>query len=96
MKEGAKTGLRVARDVMSGQNIKTALKERGKEAGKHLFHSAVTSMRGNNSALPAPPGLPAKKRIKRSASNHRSQSQTKTAKKNKKKTNTRRPFDIFS
>lgn len=41
LKEGAKTGLQVAQDVMSGQTLKTAAQQRAKQAGKRLFQQAI-------------------------------------------------------
>ena len=41
LKEGARTGMQVAQDVLSGQNLKSAMKQRAKQAGKRLFHQAV-------------------------------------------------------
>ena len=41
LKEGAKTGMHLAQDVLSGQNLKSAAKQRAQEAGKRLFYQAV-------------------------------------------------------
>lgn len=63
LREGAKTGLQLAGDVLSGQSFKSAAKQRAQEAGKRLFQQAVGHVvRGG--ATPAPPGEPARKRIK--------------------------------
>ena len=59
LKEGAQTGMQVARDVLSGQSVKSAVKRRAKDAGKRLFHQAVGSVLGGEDG---PPG----KRIKSS------------------------------
>lgn len=59
LKQGARTGLQVASDVISGQDIKSALKQRGQDAGKQLLYKAVGALSGG-----APPGEPLKKRIK--------------------------------
>ena len=67
LKEGARTGMQVAQDVLSGQNVKSALRQRSKQAGKRLFQQAVGHMTGS------PPGQPAKKRIKRSPAQRRTQ-----------------------
>lgn len=84
LKEGARTGMQVAQDVLSGQNVKSAMKQRAKQAGKRLFHQAVGQVTGRA----APPGQPARKRIKSSASRRTTQ---------KTFTNRRRrqPADIF-
>ena len=37
LKEGARTGLRVAQDVMSGQRLGSALKQRAGQSGKRLL-----------------------------------------------------------
>ena len=62
LKEGAKTGMQLAQDVLSGQNLKSATKQRAQEAGKRLFHQAVGRVLRGGAA--APPGEPARKRIK--------------------------------
>jgi hypothetical protein len=54
LKQGLKSGLRVAQDVVEGKNIKSAFKNRAREAGNTLFNKMI------NSARPTPPG----KRIK--------------------------------
>ena len=41
-KGALKTGLRIADDVMSGQNIKTAAKRRATDAGKDLIRGLLT------------------------------------------------------
>lgn len=61
LREGAKTGLAVIGDVLAGQNVKSALSQRAKQTGKRLLQQAV----GRVTA--APPGQPARKRIKSSA-----------------------------
>ena len=43
LKEGARTGLQVAQDVVSGQRIGPALKQRTSQAGKHLLHRALST-----------------------------------------------------
>lgn len=58
LKQGLKSGVDVLGDVLEGQNVKTALKRRAKQAGQSLLTSA-------SHALIAPPGQPAAKRIKR-------------------------------
>ncbi|PVD26835.1 hypothetical protein C0Q70_11982 [Pomacea canaliculata] len=84
LKEGLHTGVQIAQDVMSGQNFKTAMQERGKEAGKRLFNQAVSAISGSG----APPGEPARKRIKPTSYRRRVQ-------KKKKKTTTSSTADIF-
>ena len=62
LKEGVRTGLGVAQDVMDGSNFKTAVKRRASQAGRRMVDTAVNEMSGG-----APPGVPAGKRIKRSS-----------------------------
>lgn len=47
LKEGAKTGLKVAGDVLSGQNVKDAASQRAREAGKRLYTQAIGQLSGN-------------------------------------------------
>lgn len=84
LKEGARTGMQVAHDVLSGQNVKSAMKQRAKQAGKRLFDQAVGQVTGR----PAPPGQPARKRIKSSASRRTTQKRSTSKKR-------RQPADIF-
>ena len=58
LKESAKTGLKVAQDLLQGQSFKKSIKSRGKEVGKRLLDRAVDSVIGK----PAPPGQPVIKR----------------------------------
>lgn len=80
LKEGARTGMQVAQDVLSGQRVKSAIKQRAKQAGKRLIEQAV--------GRASPPGQPARKRIKLSNS-RRSRQKTSTKRKR------RQPADIF-
>ena len=84
LREGARTGMRVAQDVLSGQNIKSAMKQRARQAGKRLFNQAVGQVAGRT----APPGQPTRKRIKSSTSRRTS---LKTSANRKR----RQPADIF-
>ena len=43
LKEGARTGLRVAQDVMSGQRLGSALKQRARQSGKRLLTQVLSS-----------------------------------------------------
>ena len=43
LKEGARTGLRVAQDVMSGQRLGSALKQRAGQSGKRLLTQVLSS-----------------------------------------------------
>ena len=43
-KAAVKTGFNIAKDVLSGQNIKTAAKKRAQETGAHLVNKAVRSI----------------------------------------------------
>eukprot|EP00745_Piridium_sociabile_P027017 TRINITY_DN43412_c0_g1_i6.p1 TRINITY_DN43412_c0_g1~~TRINITY_DN43412_c0_g1_i6.p1 ORF type:complete len:148 (+),score=11.34 TRINITY_DN43412_c0_g1_i6:410-853(+) len=86
LKQGAQTGMQVAQDVLSGQNIKTALNQRSKQAGKRLLNQAVRRVVG------APPGEPASKRIKSSASHRIGQKKRSKVKRKKTRKASR---DIF-
>lgn len=102
LREGAMTGLQVARDALDGRNISDSFKEHARGAGKRLLHGAVDHLSGNQSGsgLRAPPGEPARKRIKRNTqksifqSKRRHQPSKKKAK-NKKKKKRSQAFDIF-
>ena len=41
LKEGARTGLQVAQDVLSGHRVGSALKQRSRQAGKRLLNQAT-------------------------------------------------------
>lgn len=84
LKEGARTGMQLAHDVLSGQNVKSAMKQRAKQAGKRLFDQAVGQVTGRS----APPGQPARKRIKSSASRRTTQKRSTSKRR-------RQPADIF-
>ena len=43
-KAAVKTGFNIAKDVMSGQNIKAAAKKRSQETGAHLVNKAIRSV----------------------------------------------------
>ena len=43
LKEGARTGLRVAQDVMSGPRLGSALKQRAGQSGKRLLTKVLSS-----------------------------------------------------
>ena len=60
LKEGTKTGLQIAQDVLSGREVKSSIKKRARLAGKRMLDSAVSSVVGRA----APPGTPIQKRIK--------------------------------
>ena len=60
LKEGVKTGLNVAKDVLEGSNVKQAVKRRATQAGQRMVDKALGQVN-----LPAPPGEPPVKRIKR-------------------------------
>ena len=89
LKEGARTGMQVAQDVLSGHNVKSSLKQRANEAGKRLFQQAVHRVTG---APPAPPGEPARKRIKSTTPRRAAQTGHKKKKRKRKRTTT---ADIF-
>ena len=94
LKEGAKTGMQVAHDVLSGQTIKGAMKQRAQEAGKRLFQQAVGRVTGRSAAAAAaPPGEPVRKRIKSSTPRIRGQNNNQIRRKKKKGRKT--ASDIF-
>lgn len=72
LKTGARTGMQIASDVLSGQDFKAAAKQRAQQAGQHLIHQVVNS-------LPAPPGEPARKRIKQTTNRRKAQSKGGTS-----------------
>ena len=80
LREGAKTGVQVASDVISGQNVKKALRRRAGESGKRLLNKAVSRFTGSSSILPPPPLPPG--RIKRRRSEKRKQKPRKKRRKN--------------
>lgn len=59
LKQGLKSGAQVARDVLAGQNLKTSLKSRAKEAGKTLLSD---TMRGVKRRVMSEPPVKTKKR----------------------------------
>ena len=71
LKEGLNTGLNVVGDMISGQNLKTSLKNRSKQAGKRLYHQAVGRLTSGSAPLPRPPGQPIQKRSKKNPSTGR-------------------------
>lgn len=98
LREGALTGLQVARDALDGRNVGESFKEHARDAGKRLLHGAVDHLAGNQSGsgLRAPPGEPARKRIKLGAHKRRSQSKKRRQTRQKKnKKNKKSVTDIF-
>lgn len=77
LKEGARTGMRMANDVLSGQNVKSVLRQRGKEASKRLLDRALHKLDGEP---------PAKKRIKSRTSPRATQIRRRRRKKKTKRT----------
>lgn len=59
LKEGVSTGLNIANDVLSGENLKQSIKKRSRNAGKRMLKRAIDQF------VPPPPGEPVSKRIKR-------------------------------
>ena len=78
-KGALKIGLRIADDVMSGQNIKTAAKRRATDASKDLIRGLFTT-----------PGVRPQKRIKRATAPRRD-----SAVKRRRKAQTIRERDVF-
>ena len=70
LREGLSTGLRVAQDVASGKNLKSAVKRRAKGAGERLLKKAVRQF----DDTPRPPGIPVKRIQNRKRKRQRSQS----------------------
>ena len=62
LKEGLRSGVSVVEDVLAGKNVKTSAKQHVKSSGKRLLNQAIGQFKG-----PAPPGEPARKRIKKTA-----------------------------
>ena len=94
LKEGAKTGMQLAQDVLYGQNLKSAAKQRAQEAGILLFYQAVGRVLREGAA--APPGEPARKRIKSTLSKRRPQKAERDGRKKKRrKETTSQPQNIF-
>ena len=79
-KGALKTGIRIADDVLSGQNIKTAAKRRITDSGRSMLRTLAT------------PGVRPTKRIKRASA----QTRVTTAKRRRaKQTPKKREADIF-
>ena len=75
LKEGARTGFRVAKDVLTGQRVGSSLKRRAGQAGARLLGQAVSSVTSQ-----------ARKRIKtsRASSGKQSQQRRRTRRPQKK------------
>lgn len=71
LKEGVETGKLLVGDVLSGQNIKTAIKRRATDAGKRLFQQAIGQI--VRAAPPGQPAAPKRRRIKTAAPRRRAQ-----------------------
>ncbi|GFO17929.1 gypsy retrotransposon integrase 1 [Plakobranchus ocellatus] len=54
LQEGLNTGLDIARNVMAGENIKTAAKKRVRQPGKNLIEKAGASTSRKRKVAPAP------------------------------------------
>ena len=92
LKQGARSGLRVVNDVLSGRDLKSSLRHRGKQAGKRLLDRAINSgVLVGGVTKPTPPGEPFRKRIKPTTSSRLSQ----ITKRRKKKKKSASPRDIF-
>ena len=101
IKEGVRTGAHILGDVMSGQNLQTAARQRVKQGGQRLLQRAAQSVLGAGkrtaaaaAAAAAPPGMPATAtRIKRPMSkpNRQSAKRRRTGRTIRKQTST----DIF-
>ncbi|GFO26983.1 hypothetical protein PoB_005348800 [Plakobranchus ocellatus] len=54
LQEGLNTRLDIARNLMAGENIKTAAKKRVRQAGKNLMEKAAASTSRKRKVAPAP------------------------------------------
>lgn len=84
LREGARTGLDMVSDVLSGQNLKTAAKTRAKQAGERLVTRAIDRVT-NTAPRPA-------KRIKSTSRPRRGQMRTTGGQRGRKR---KRTADIF-
>ncbi len=94
LKQGARTGAQIANDVMGGKSLKTAAKNRAKEAGKRLFHQTIQSVGGAGASLP--PNKRKKNGIKSSPATRPSHIVTNTRNKRKHRKKRAALADIFS
>lgn len=88
LKEGARAGLEMAGDVLSGASLKTAAKNRSKQVGERLLNRAVNQI--SHSSPVRPPGIPASKRIKLSTRSRGGQTRSRV------KGGRKKPTDIFT
>ena len=86
LKEGAKTGIKVAQDVLSGQKFGTSIKQRANQAGKRLFNQAVEHASGYEFGP---------KRIKHAKAAKKNQKAIQKRRKTKKKMEKATMNDIF-
>lgn len=84
LREGARTGLDMAADVLSGQSLKSAAKRRAKQAGERLVTQAVNRV-SNNTPRTA-------KRIKSRTHSQRGQKRGSSGQRGRKR---KRTSDIF-
>lgn len=75
LKEGARTGLRVAHDVLSGESVGSSLKRQASQGGKRLFNQAFNHVTGSSK----------QKRIKRAAPVRKKQTTRQRGKKQQSK-----------
>ena len=71
LKEGIRSGLGVAQDVLSGENIRTSVKRRARESGRNMLNMAIGQF---SVPVAAPPGTPARRPIKRRRTTKKSKS----------------------
>lgn len=87
LREGSRAGAQMIGDVLSGQNLKTAAKNRARQVGQNMLTQAV-----NRISAPTPT-----KRIKLSSQSRGTQKKSTGKRKRTRRTNkTTRKSDIFS
>ena len=89
LKEGARTGLRVAQDVMSGQRLGSALKQRAGQSGKRLLTQVLSS------SSPSPSRRQKRIKTKRTAQGKQSGRPRRRRQQQPKKQQQQRMTDIF-
>lgn len=86
-KQGVKTGMQIAGDVVHGQGPKRAVRRRAKQAGTQIVNSALRQL------MSGPPGIPKKARQQKGM---KRRAQTKTVRSTRGGKRSRSAADIFS